>query len=173
MQKGILITTAVALLGICMTSYADTAQIAVNPTGSVSQMQSTTDKAKLQGETFLTTNKSKPGVITLADGLQYKIITQGKGPKPSLNDVVTVNYAGTLINGTEFDSSYKRGEPATFPVNGVIAGWVEALQLMNVGSTWELYIPATLAYGDQGAPPSIGPNETLIFKVELLSISKS
>lgn len=130
-----------------------------------------TNKAK--GEAFLAANKTKPGVVTLPNGLQYKVIVAGQGPKPGLNDSVTVNYAGTLINGTEFDSSYKRGKPASFPLTGVIAGWTEALQLMNVGSTWELYIPANLAYGSRGAPPSIGPNETLIFKVELISTTKS
>ena len=122
------------------------------------------------GEAFLNANKSKPGVVALTDGLQYKVLTEGTGPKPAATDTVTVDYAGKLINGTEFDSSYKRGEPTSFPVNAVIPGWVEALQLMKVGSTWELYIPASLAYGNNGAPPSIGPNETLIFKVHLISI---
>ncbi|HVY53454.1 MAG TPA: FKBP-type peptidyl-prolyl cis-trans isomerase [Gammaproteobacteria bacterium] len=124
------------------------------------------------GETFLMQNKNQPGVVTLPDGLQYKVITQGTGPKPTASDVVTVNYSGTLVNGTEFDSSYKRGEPSTFPVSGVIPGWTEALKMMNTGSTWMLYIPASLAYGDQGVPPVIGPNETLIFKVELIDIAK-
>ncbi len=125
------------------------------------------------GAAFLATNKAKPGVVTLPSGLQYKIIVAGQGSKPHLTDAVTVNYAGTLIDGTEFDSSYKRGRPISFPVAGVIAGWTEALQLMSVGSTWELYIPANLAYGSRGAPPAIGPNETLIFKVELIDIKKS
>ncbi len=128
--------------------------------------------AENKGESFLLANKTKPGVVTLADGLQYKILTQGNGAKPTESDVVTVHYSGTLINGTEFDSSYKRGTPASFPVGGVIAGWSEALKLMPVGSTWMLYIPASLAYGEQGAPPSIGPNETLIFKVNLIAINK-
>jgi len=123
-------------------------------------------------QAFLDKNKTKPGVVTLADGLQYKIITEGKGAKPKLNDTVVVHYSGTLIDGSEFDSSYKRGQPATFPVGAVIQGWVEALQLMPVGSKWELYIPANLAYGERGAPPSIGSNQTLIFKVELISIKK-
>ena len=126
-----------------------------------------------EGGNFLQQNKSKPGVVTLADGLQYKIIEKGHGKKPTLNDTVTVDYEGKLVDGTEFDSSYKRGQPATFPVNGVIPGWTEALQLMPVGSTWELYIPAELAYGEQGAPPQIGPNQTLIFKVKLISIEKA
>ena len=124
------------------------------------------------GEKFLMMNKSKQGVVTLPDGLQYKVLVKGKGPKPTANDVVTVDYAGKLINGTEFDSSYKRGQPISFPVSGVIPGWTEALQMMRVGSTWELYIPASLAYGERGAPPAIGPNETLIFKVNLIDIKK-
>jgi len=125
-----------------------------------------------QGEAFLAGNKSKPGVTALPDGLQYKILKEGTGPKPTTNDTVTVNYRGTLINGKEFDSSYKRGQPATFPVTGVISGWTEALQLMPVGSKWELFIPANLAYGDRGAGGDIGPGETLIFEVELLSIGE-
>jgi FKBP-type peptidyl-prolyl cis-trans isomerase FklB len=130
-------------------------------------------KNQTPGETFLAKNKNQPGVVTLPNGLQYKVIAGGKGAKPKASDVVTVNYAGKLIDGTEFDSSYKRGMPASFPVNGVIAGWTEALQLMNVGSTWELYIPAGLAYGTYGAPPIIGANQTLIFKVELLDIKNA
>ena len=125
-----------------------------------------------EGEAFLAANKSKEGVQTLPDGLQYKVVTEGKGPKPTANDTVTVNYRGTLINGKEFDSSYKRGQPATFPVSGVIKGWTEALQLMPVGSKWQLFIPADLAYGDRGAGGDIGPGETLIFDVELLSIGE-
>src|SRR3989339_935978 len=130
------------------------------------------DKNKADGEEFLAKNKTKPGVKTLPDGLQYKIITEGTGAKPKATDVVVVNYAGTLIDGTEFDSSYKRGQPAAFPVNGVIKGWTEALQLMNVGSKWELYIPSALAYGEQGAGGTIGPNSVLIFTVELIDIQK-
>lgn len=141
----------------------------VSTTGNT---MSTSTNAKSTGQAFLETNKTKPGVVTLPDGLQYKIIKEGKGPKPSATDTVTVNYKGTLTDGTEFDSSYKRGQPASFPVNAVIAGWTEALQKMPVGSTWELYIPADLAYGTNGAPPVIGPNETLIFQVELLGINK-
>jgi len=105
--------------------------------------------------------------------LQYKIITPGKGSHPTDADMVTVHYEGKLIDGTVFDSSYKRGEPITFPVNGVIQGWVEALKLMQPGATWELYIPSALAYGEQGAPPSIGPNQALIFKVNLLEVKKA
>lgn len=124
------------------------------------------------GAAFLAANKAKPGVVALPDGLQYKILTAGNGPKPAASDTVTVNYRGTLINGKEFDSSYKRGQPASFPVGGVIKGWTEALQLMPVGSKWELFIPADLAYGDRGAGADIGPGETLVFEVELLSIGE-
>jgi FKBP-type peptidyl-prolyl cis-trans isomerase len=127
---------------------------------------------KKEGETFLAANKSKPGVVTLPSGLQYKILTAGTGPKPTPTDSVVCNYKGTLINGKEFDSSYKRGQPATFPVTGVIKGWTEALQLMPVGSKWELYVPSDLAYGDQQRGPDITPNSTLIFEVELLSIQE-
>lgn len=132
----------------------------------------TPEKNKIAGEAFLAANKHKSGVVMLPDGLQYKVLTEGKGVKPTAEDTVTVNYKGTLIDGTEFDSSYKHGQPISFPVNGVIPGWVEALQLMKTGSVWELYIPASLAYGERGAPPAIGPNETLIFKVDLIEVKK-
>lgn len=128
---------------------------------------------KQEGETFLAANKSKPDVVTLDSGLQYKIITEGKGAKPAAKDMVTVHYSGTFIDGKEFDSSYKHGGPISFPLNQVIRGWTEALQLMPVGSIWELYIPANLAYGDRGAPPTIGPAKTLIFKVELIDFKKA
>ncbi len=124
---------------------------------------------KKQGEAFFVENTKKEGVITLESGLQYKIITEGKGEIPSADSTVEVNYRGTLLSGEEFDSSYKRGQPVSFPVKGVIKGWTEALQLMPVGSKWELYIPADLAYGPGGTGP-IGPNSALIFEVELLSI---
>jgi FKBP-type peptidyl-prolyl cis-trans isomerase FklB len=129
-------------------------------------------KNSKQGEEFLTANKSKPGVVALPSGLQYKVVTEGNGPKPTANDVIVCNYKGSLLDGTEFDSSYKRGQPATIPVGRVIKGWTEALQLMPVGSKWDLYIPSALAYGEQGTPNGgpIGPNETLVFEVELLSI---
>jgi FKBP-type peptidyl-prolyl cis-trans isomerase FklB len=125
---------------------------------------------KKEGTEFLATNKAKEGVVTLPSGLQYRILTAGTGPKPAATDTVSCNYRGTLTNGTEFDSSYKRGQPASFPVNGVIKGWTEALQLMPVGSKWQLFIPSELGYGERGAGADIGPGATLIFEVELLSI---
>ena len=129
---------------------------------------------KKEGEAFLADNKSKEGVIALPSGLQYKVLKEGNGPKPTATDSVVCNYRGTLINGTEFDSSTKHGGPATFPVNGVIKGWTEALQLMPVGSKWQLFVPSDLAYAERGAGADIGPNATLIFEVELVSIqSKS
>jgi len=122
------------------------------------------------GQVFLAANKAKPGVVTLPSGLEYKVITAGTGPKPTAEDTVMCNYRGTLINGTEFDNSAKHGGPTEIPVGGVIKGWTEALQLMPVGSKWELYVPADLAYGQRQAGPDIGPNSTLIFEVELVSI---
>jgi FKBP-type peptidyl-prolyl cis-trans isomerase len=130
------------------------------------------NKNKAEGEKFLADNKGKEGVVTLPSGLQYKILTEGKGPKPAATDTVVCNYKGTLIDGTEFDSSYKRGQPATFPVGGVIKGWTEALQLMPMGSKWQLFIPSTLAYGERGAGGEIGPDATLVFEVELISIQE-
>jgi FKBP-type peptidyl-prolyl cis-trans isomerase FklB len=135
-------------------------------------MQQVGGSNKKEGDAFLAVNKGKEGVVALPSGLQYKILTKGSGPKPTANDTVVCNYRGTLVNGKEFDSSYKRGQPATFPVGGVIKGWTEALQLMPVGSKWELYVPAEMAYGDRGAGPDIGPGATLIFDVELISIQK-
>jgi FKBP-type peptidyl-prolyl cis-trans isomerase FklB len=129
-------------------------------------------KQQKAGLDFLAANAKRKGVITLPSGLQYEIITAGKGQKPTIDDKVTTHYTGTLIDGTVFDSSVERNEPATFPVGQVIRGWTEALQLMPVGSKWKLYIPSNLAYGDQGAGGVIGPNETLVFEIELLSISK-
>src|SRR5271155_4359986 len=136
------------------------------------KMQAEGEANKKEGATFLAANKAKDGVVTLPSGLQYKILTPGTGPKPTASDSVVCNYRGTLIDGKEFDSSYKRGQPATFPVTGVIKGWTEALQLMPVGSKWQLFIPADLAYGERGAGAEIGPNATLIFEVELLSIQE-
>jgi FKBP-type peptidyl-prolyl cis-trans isomerase FklB len=126
---------------------------------------------KKTGEAFLAANKTKEGVVTLPSGLQYKIIKEGTGPKPTAEDTVLCHYRGTLVDNTEFDSSYKRGEPLKIPVGGVIKGWTEAIQLMPVGSKWQLYIPSDLAYGERGAPGSpIGPNSALVFDVELISI---
>jgi len=128
---------------------------------------------KVEGERYLAANKTRPGVVTLPSGLQYKVVKQGNGPKPKATDTVTVHYEGKLIDGTVFDSSLKRGEPASFPVNGVIAGWTEALQLMPVGSTWQLYIPSELAYGERPRPGGpIGPNAVLTFEVQLLKIGE-
>jgi FKBP-type peptidyl-prolyl cis-trans isomerase FklB len=128
------------------------------------------DKNKKEGDTFLADNKKKEGVKVTASGLQYRVIKEGTGEIPKATDTVVTNYKGTLLDGTEFDSSYKRGEPATFPVTGVIKGWTEALQLMKVGSKWQLFIPSDLAYGEKGAGRDIGPNATLIFEIELVSI---
>ncbi|MGE5894438.1 MAG: FKBP-type peptidyl-prolyl cis-trans isomerase N-terminal domain-containing protein [bacterium] len=135
------------------------------------QVKAAGEKNKKEGEAFLAANKKKEGVKTTPSGLQYKIVKDGTGKTPKATDTVTVNYRGRLIDGTEFDSSYKRGQPATFPVNGVIKGWTEALQMMKEGAQWELFIPSDLAYGERGAPGgSIGPNSVLIFDVELISI---
>lgn len=126
--------------------------------------------AKEAGKKFLEENGKQEGVVTLPSGLQYKVLSAGNGPKPRKGDTVRCHYEGRLINGVVFDSSYRRKQPAEFPVTGVIAGWVEALQLMPVGSKWQLFIPSELAYGSRGAGQSIGPNETLIFDIELLGI---
>lgn len=128
------------------------------------------DKNTSEGKAFLELNRSKDGVVVLASGLQYREVKAGTGKSPKATDQVTTHYKGTLLDGTTFDSSYDRGEPAKFPVNGVIAGWTEALQLMKEGSVWELFIPAELAYGSRGAGGKIGPNATLIFTVELLKV---
>ncbi len=128
------------------------------------------DKNLKDGQAFLEANKKKEGVKVTASGLQYRVLKEGTGPKPTATQTVSVHYRGTLIDGTEFDSSIKRGQPAEFPVNGVIKGWTEALQMMPVGSKWELVIPPELAYGSHGAGSSIGPNAVLVFEVELLAI---
>src|SRR5262245_15802634 len=130
----------------------------------VNTMKMSEDNKK-KGDAFLAENKTKEGVVTTASGLQYKVLRAGKGPKPKLEDTVTTHYRGTLLDGSEFDSSYSRNEPASFPVKGVIPGWTEALQLMETGAKWQLFIPADLAYGPKGAGGVIGPNETLIFEV--------
>jgi FKBP-type peptidyl-prolyl cis-trans isomerase FkpA len=129
------------------------------------------EKNEKEGEAFLAKNKDKPGVKVTASGLQYEVIKQGTGPKPKATDVVKVDYTGTKIDGTKFDSSIDRGQPATFPLNQVVPGWTEGLQLMTPGSSYKFYIPAKLAYGEHG-PPSIGPNATLIFDVKLISVEK-
>lgn len=134
------------------------------------EMQALAEKNKQAGDAFLAKNRKAKGVKETASGLQYKILKAGTGPKPTTKNTVTVNYRGTLIDGTEFDSSYKRGQPATFPLQGVIQGWQEALQMMHKGGKWMVYIPANLAYGPRAASPVIGPNATLIFEVELLDI---
>ena len=127
------------------------------------------DRNKTEGDAFLAANKAKPGVVTLPSGLQYKVLTPGTGKKPLATDTVVCQYRGTLINGTEFDSSYKSGQPATFPLNKVIKGWTEVLQLMPAGSKWQVFIPPALAYGERGSGV-IGPNATLIFEIELVAI---
>lgn len=142
---------------------AEQAQVAAEAAKKVGEAN------KAAGDAFLAQNKTKEGVITLPSGLQYKVLTAGTGPKPTATDTVVCNYKGTLLDNTEFDSSYKRNEPLTIPVSGVIKGWTEALQLMPAGSKWELFIPSDLAYGSQAKGP-IQPNSTLIFEVELLSI---
>jgi FKBP-type peptidyl-prolyl cis-trans isomerase FklB len=129
-----------------------------------------TAELEVLGRAFLAANKAQQGVTTTPDGLQYKVLKQGDGPKPTAGDSVVCNYRGTLLNNKEFDSSYKRGQPATFPVSGVIKGWTEALQLMPVGSKWQIVVPPELGYGARGAGADIGPNSTLVFEIELLSI---
>lgn len=128
-------------------------------------------KNKTAGDAFLAANKTKEGVVTLPSGLQYKILTAGTGPSPIATDTVTVNYKGSLVDGTEFDSSYKHGKPINIPVSGIIPGWTEAMKLMRVGAKWQLFIPANLAYGEQGNGQTIGPNAGPIFEVELLGIT--
>jgi len=174
MQKPLLVPAVLAisaLLAACGpgSSSASDAPAATNPT---SQQDPGAD-ALAAGNKFLSDNSKKPGIKTTASGLQYEVLREGSGPHPLATDQVTVNYRGTLINGTEFDSSYARHQPATFPLNGVIPGWTEGLQLMTPGSKYRFYIPSQLGYGAQGAGGSIGPNEALIFDVELLSINKA
>jgi FKBP-type peptidyl-prolyl cis-trans isomerase FklB len=128
------------------------------------------DKNKAEGDAYLAANKTKEGVVTLASGIQYKVLAPGTGKQPTINDTVVCQYRGTLIDGKEFDSSYKRGQPATFPLKNVIKGWTEVLQLMPVGSKWQVVIPPALAYAERGAGADIGPNATLIFEIELVAI---
>ena len=136
------------------------------------EMNKKADENKAKGEAFLKENKAKPGVVVLPSGLQYKIVEAGKGSKPTKTDTVTVEYKGTLIDGTVFDSTEKTGKPATFKVTQVIPGWTEALQLMPAGSTWEIYVPSNLAYGARSVGGPIGPNETLVFSIHLISVKK-
>jgi FKBP-type peptidyl-prolyl cis-trans isomerase FklB len=139
----------------------------------MAKLEEMAKKNKADGEAFLAENKKKEGVKTLPSGLQYKVIEAGTGKKPKADDIVTANYRGTLIDGTEFDSSYKRGQPATFPVSGgMIPGWTEALQLMEEGAKWQLFIPSNLAYGERGTSGIIGPSAALIFEIELVSIKE-
>lgn len=135
------------------------------------KMQKAAQENVAKGKKFLADNAKKEGIKTTKSGLQYKVVKSGSGKTPKLNDRVTTHYRGTLIDGTEFDSSYKRNQPATFPVNGVIGGWTEALQLMKEGDKWQLFIPSDLAYGERGSGPDIGPNEVLIFDIELLKVN--
>lgn len=137
------------------------------------KMKASGEKNKKDGAKFLEENKKKQGVVTLASGLQYKVIKAGSGKSPAAESNVTVNYKGTLIDGTEFDNSYKRGEPTSLPVSGIIKGWTEALLLMKEGDIWELYIPSDLAYGEAGRAPQIAPNAVLIFQVELIKVNES
>lgn len=141
-------------------------------TTELQHLQAEAAKNKSEGESFLAANRTKPGVVTLPSGLQYKVLKQGSGPKPAADDLAVCNYRGMFINGMEFDNSYKRGQPVTVPVNRVIKGWGEALQLMPVGSKYEIFIPPSLAYGEQGGSGDIGPNMTLVFDLELIAIKK-
>ena len=136
----------------------------------VNRMKKVADENLKKGQKYLDKNKSEKGVIALDSGVQYKIEKKGSGKRPGIDNSVVAHYRGTLIDGTEFDSSYSRGQPATFPVSGVIKGWQEVLQLMKVGAKWKVYIPAALAYGERGAGPNIGPNEALVFDIELIDI---
>ncbi len=136
------------------------------------QLKQIGQKNMQDGNAFLAANKTKPGVVSLDNGLQYKIIEEGKGISPTEKDSVTVDYQGSFIDGKVFDSSYQRGKPVTFGVTEVIPGWTQALKLMKQGSTWEVYVPANLAYGTNGMPPVIGPNQTLVFKIHLISVNK-
>jgi FKBP-type peptidyl-prolyl cis-trans isomerase FklB len=158
-------------MGTCINTYL-TAKQAEKSAAQRKANAGIIDSNHKTGDAFLAANKSKPGIVTTASGLQYEIIKQGDGPRPLATDKVKCHYVGTLINGTVFDSSVERGQPAEFPIGNVIQGWVEALQLMQVGSKWRLFIPPGLAYGDNQSGPLITPGSTLIFEVELLEIVK-
>jgi FKBP-type peptidyl-prolyl cis-trans isomerase FklB len=164
------VLTAIGLAILGTQAYA--ADMDISPATAQAIAQPPMDKTQQAGMAFLAANKNKPGVVALPDGLQYKVITPGAGPSPDESDIVTVQYEGKLIDGTVFDSSSAHGGSAQFPLGQVIAGWTEALKLMQKGAVWEIYIPSDLAYGANGAPPSIGPNETLIFKVTLMDFKK-
>ena len=155
-------------------SETEIQQLMLDFTGKLQERaKAIADKNKKQGDDFLAANKTKEGVKALPSGLQYIVIKSGNGPTPGPNDTVTAHYKGTLLDGTVFDSSFDRGKPTTFPVNGVIKGWTEALQLMKVGDEWQLFIPADLGYGKRGTPDgTIGPNELLVFDVQLLNVTK-
>lgn len=183
MERGIDINTDLLLQGIkdafsgatpSMTDSEMREVMTAFQTEMMAKMEAASKKAaeknKKEGETFLVENKKKPGVVTLSSGLQYKILVDGKGKKPALKDTVTAHYRGTLIDGTEFESSYKQGQPMTFAVSRMIKGWTEVLQLMRVGSKWQVFIPASLAYGDRGQSREIGPNATLVFEIELIEV---
>ncbi len=157
-----------AMAGLAACSEPDQAQTQKAVDEKIAAMK---EAKPMDGAEFLALNADKEGVVVLDSGLQYKILEEGSGAQPSVSDSVTVHYRGTLIDGAEFDSSYARGQPATFPLNRVIAGWTEGLQLMKEGSKHELYIPSDLAYGPSGSGRSIGPNETLIFQVELIAVN--
>jgi len=173
-QRGQKVLSTICLVSIvslsaCAPSVSSDSTSSENEDQSAQRVQRSSES--MSGEAFLEKNMTLPGVITTNSGLQYKVLVQGSGPRPGPRDRVTTHYVGTLINGTTFDSSRSRGSPAQFRVDGVIRGWTEALQLMPVGSKWVLYIPSSLAYGSQRVEPHIGPDETLVFEVELLAIA--
>lgn len=169
-----LITAISISLGLlCIQAQAATNQTTTSNTATQQTITQNPQQNKIDGDKFLANNKTKPGVVTLPDGLQYKILRQSRGAKPADTDTVIVEYTGRLINGRVFDSSAKHGGPTSFQIGQVIPGWTEALKLMSKGEIWEIFVPANLAYGEQGAPPVIGPNQTLIFKVKLIDFKKS
>jgi len=168
----VLLNTPPLYAASTVTSTANTSNAATTTLSSASETEKLKEKNLMDGKAFLEQNQKKPDVITLPTGLQFKVIQEGAGDPPGPIDMVTVHYRGTLIDGTEFDSSYKRGEPSTFAINAIIPGWSEALQLMKPGAKWTLYIPPELAYGERGVGRTIGPNSVLIFDVELISFKQ-